>query len=218
MSVWGIASLSGNDPFGLYKFKNISMPVLDLLKCPQSFCNKTVSYTGSITGNSTLPAYGQCGGAGGECAKYGTCADMAFPGFKCTTGWSCQRQHRWYYQCLPATLIPSTSGCDLSLFGEPMATMMQGLGVICSLKAGLVSFALNPAQVPSVIDPFAMLKVFSGEHQQGQHNAHAMLLAAAWTSISCADMRIGAGQLLATCCMHVLTNSCLPGVSFDLQA
>jgi hypothetical protein len=166
LSVWGIASLSGSDPFGLYKFKNISLPVLDLLKCPQSFCNKTVSYTGSITGNSSLPAYGQCGGAGGECAKYGTCADMAFPGFRCTTGWSCQRQHRWYYQCLPATLIPSTTGCDLSLFGEPMATMMQGLGVICSLKAGLVSFALNPAQVPKIIDPFAMLQVFSGERQQ----------------------------------------------------
>lgn len=180
MSVWGIASLSSKDPFGFFQFKNVSFSVLDLLKCPQSFCNKPANYTGTVTGNSTLPAYGQCGGAGGECAKYGTCADMAFPGFKCTTGWSCQRQHRWYYQCLPGLAIPDLSTCDFSAFGEPMATMMKGLGMICTLKDGLMSFALNPTQVPKIIDPFAMLQVFSGKRDSARlAPADSLLLAQA---------------------------------------
>jgi hypothetical protein len=49
------------------------------------------------------------------------------------------------------------------MFGEPIATMMKGMGMICSLKNGLMSFALNPTYTPQIIDPFAMLQIFSGE-------------------------------------------------------
>lgn len=163
LSVWGIASLP--KAALLYKFLNVSMPVLGFESCPTSFClkNNTGNYTGSLTGNSTIPAYGQCGGAGGECANYNFCADATFPGFKCISGWTCQRQHRWYYQCLPPTSTAiSTAGCDFSVFGEPLATMMSGLGMICNLKAGIMQFALNPLAMPKLIDPFAMLNVFSG--------------------------------------------------------
>jgi hypothetical protein len=41
--------------------------------------------------------------------------------------------------------------------------MMKGMGMICSLKNGLMSFALNPTYTPQIIDPFAMLQLFSGE-------------------------------------------------------
>lgn len=158
-SVWGIASLKKTDLFN-FNFLNISMPVLGLAACPASFCNNTTP----STANNTVPAYGQCGGAGGECAKYGYCDDRSFPGYKCTAGWSCQRQHRWYYQCLPATgVLPSVTGCDFSAFGEPIATMMSGLGMICTLKSGLMTFALDTLKAPKAIDPFAMLQVFSGK-------------------------------------------------------
>lgn len=168
-SVWGIASQAKNDL--LYKFMNVTLPVLDLSACPKSFCAANTTAGAPIvvpSGNSTLAAYGQCGGAGGECAKWGFCDDRPFPAYSCLSGWSCQRQHRWYYQCLPATgLIPSATGCDFSAFGEPLATMMSGLGMICTLKSGLMSFALNPLAVPKMIDPFAMLQVFNGAYVGG---------------------------------------------------
>lgn len=160
LSVWGIASVLKSDmifPFNKFQFLNISMPVLDIMQCPKSFCSNTTTGSGL-----TVPAYGQCGGAGGECAKYGFCDDRSFPGYKCTAGWTCQRQHRWYYQCLPGTVLDQVSSCDFSVFGEPMATMLKGLGVMCELKSNLMTFALSPTAVPTMIDPFAMLQLFNG--------------------------------------------------------
>lgn len=173
--MWSIASLPKANLLLskeqiIKSFLNITMPVLDAAACPASFC-KNKNYTGS-SGGSTIPAYGQCGGAGGECAGY-YCADKPFPGYKCVSGWTCQRQHRWYYQCLPATLPVSTTGCDFSAFGEPLATMMSGLGMICNLKAGIMQFALNPLAVPKLVDPSAMLNIFSGGSRGNLGLTHA---------------------------------------------
>lgn len=83
----------------VYKWFNFSVPLLPLANttCFGSPCNLAYLSTGAVR---VVPAYGQCGGAGGECSKY-YCDDKAFPGVACTSGWSCVRQHRWYYQCLP---------------------------------------------------------------------------------------------------------------------
>lgn len=57
---------------------------------------------------------------------------------------------------------PQVSSCDFSVFGEPMATMLKGLGVMCELKSNLMTFALSSTAVPKLIDPFAMLQLFNG--------------------------------------------------------
>jgi hypothetical protein len=58
---------------------------------------------------------------------------------------------------LPGTVLDHLSNCDFSVFGEPLATMLKGLGVMCEMKSNLMTFALNSAVVPKMIDPFAML-------------------------------------------------------------
>lgn len=109
-AVLSIASLPAST--SVYKWFNYSIPLLPLANatCLGSPCNMAYLSTGSV---SVIPAYGQCGGAGGECSKF-YCNDAQFPGVSCTNGWSCVRQHRWYYQCLPGGTNSTTTSTGSS--------------------------------------------------------------------------------------------------------
>lgn len=52
---------------------------------------------------ATIARWGQCGGAGADCAAIAgpaACVDASFPGLACASGSTCQRQNPFYYQCL----------------------------------------------------------------------------------------------------------------------
>lgn len=49
-----------------------------------------------------LPAGAQCGGAGGECAKFGGCADAAFKNARCGEGAKCVRNDKNWWGCKKA--------------------------------------------------------------------------------------------------------------------
>ncbi len=57
--------------------------------------------SGSGSAGSTLGLWDQCGGKGGDCARF-TCEDGAYPGQSCPAGSTCQRLHEWFSQCRPA--------------------------------------------------------------------------------------------------------------------
>lgn len=50
------------------------------------------------TGNEPLPLWRQCGGKGGFCSLFGSCADAPFAGRRCESGLECVRQSEWYRQ------------------------------------------------------------------------------------------------------------------------
>eukprot|EP00775_Hariotina_reticulata_P011244 gene11244-11393_t len=52
---------------------------------------------------SGLHEYHQCGGAGGVCSDFGACEDAPFPHDACEGWLRCQRQSRYYWQCLRAS-------------------------------------------------------------------------------------------------------------------
>ncbi len=56
--------------------------------------------------NHGLQIWDQCGGAGGNCASYGACADKPYDGKPCPSGSYCQRSQQWYWQCLPEGSSP----------------------------------------------------------------------------------------------------------------
>lgn len=45
--------------------------------------------------NPVVPAWDQCGGAGGSCTA-GQCADAAWPGQSCQGGFCCNRHDNWW--------------------------------------------------------------------------------------------------------------------------
>lgn len=49
----------------------------------------------------TLAAWQQCGGKGGDCERYGQCADAPFPAYACPAGCSCARLEQHFWQCKP---------------------------------------------------------------------------------------------------------------------
>ena len=52
--------------------------------------------------DASLRIWDQCGGRGGDCGKYQSCADAPYPGLSCPASASCQRLNEWYQQCRPA--------------------------------------------------------------------------------------------------------------------
>eukprot|EP00879_Flechtneria_rotunda_P021231 GHRR01022366.1.p1 GENE.GHRR01022366.1~~GHRR01022366.1.p1 ORF type:complete len:373 (+),score=76.51 GHRR01022366.1:877-1995(+) len=58
--------------------------------------------------SSSIKLYGQCGGTGGDCSKFGgsdNCKDSLFSGYHCDGDLVCARQNVYYWQCLDSLSI-----------------------------------------------------------------------------------------------------------------
>ncbi|KAK9811457.1 hypothetical protein WJX72_004232 [[Myrmecia] bisecta] len=51
--------------------------------------------------------FDQCGGLGADCAAVGQCVDAQWEGACCPTGLRCERQQRFYWQCLAPSAVSS---------------------------------------------------------------------------------------------------------------
>uniref|UniRef100_A0A383W658 CBM1 domain-containing protein n=1 Tax=Tetradesmus obliquus TaxID=3088 RepID=A0A383W658_TETOB len=91
------------------------------------------------TGKVPLPEFMQCGGAGGLCDVFGECADRVWATRSCGTGLTCNKQNKWYYQCLKSssTTPPTKPPTPPPASGNVLARWAQcgGTGGACASSA-----------------------------------------------------------------------------------